>query len=271
VTNFTLNGVTMQESNGNIQLDFNDGNGGVYGFAATIQPNGATPVTGSDAAHGTSGNDTLTDSATAFNILYGAGGTDTLTGSASADTLLNGGVGADSVIGGANHDNIIVYDPTDTIENGGLGGFNLLRVDQGAIFNTSSEFPTSGLSNGLLSATVDLTGAAGHLSNFSGILLTEEAIPSNTLGTELKLNAAAVASIAPSNALDGGAHDLYIIGHPGDNIQLTDFASWTNTHTTVTPVTGGGTFTEFSAVSGGTTVHLFVDNILGNPAIAVHA
>jgi hypothetical protein len=275
VTNFTLNGVTMQESHGNIQLDYNDGNGGVDGFAAIMQPNGTTPVTGQDAAIGTSGNNVLTDSASSFNILYGDAGNDTLAGSATADTLLNGGSGSDNVTGGPNLQNIVVYDPADASENGGLNGNNILRIDQGAIFNTSQEFPTSGLSDGLLTATVNLTGAPGHLSNFEGILLTEEALASPTLGTQLVLDAAAVAAIAPANASDGGAHDLYIMGNSGDNIQLTDFASWTDTHTTVTPVPGGATFTEWTAVSGATTVHLFVDNALGhqllNAGAPVHA
>ena len=48
ITNFTLNGVTMQESSGNIQLEANNAQGGAHAFTAEMTPNGVTPVTGHD-------------------------------------------------------------------------------------------------------------------------------------------------------------------------------------------------------------------------------
>ncbi len=273
VTNFVLNGVTIDGApHTTSKINYTLSGSTTEALTSEIIPDGShTTSTYLDSQDGTSISNTLTGTSTNGNYVYGFDGSDILHGG-TGNTFLNGGAGADSVTGSSGND-VIIYDHADTIESGGVGGFDTLRIDQGAIYDTSLE--VSGASSGGFANSIVNLITGPTLSHFQEVLITEEAIASNTLGTELVLNAATIASMSPANASDGGAHDLYIVGSHGDNVQLADFGSWTNTHTTVQPVTGGATFTEWTAVSGGTTVHLFVDNVLGNPTIAggaaVHA
>jgi Ca2+-binding RTX toxin-like protein len=139
-----------------------------------ITPDGAHPISRYlNSLDGTSGPDVQTGTGINGNDVYGFGGNDTETGG-TGNTFLNGGAGANSVTGSVGND-VIVYHSTDTVEGGGAGGFDTLRIDQGAIYNTSLEV-SGAPSGGFANATVDLTTATPALSHFSEILITQEAI-----------------------------------------------------------------------------------------------
>jgi hypothetical protein len=261
ITQFDLNGVTMTQ-NGNPTINASLSGSSHEAVIAVIQPTGgANPVTLINSTDGTSGANTQTDNSATFNYLYGFGGNDTQNASgATATTILNGGTGADSVTGGSGND-VIVYDSADTLLNGN-GGFDILRIDNGAIYNTSIQFP--GASNGgFANNIVDLNGH--NIQNIEEILLTEEATADASIGTELQglTVGNVVAFTSATNTVSGTAHSIFIVGAPGDDVQLqTGLAGWSSTANTFTSP-GGQVFHQWVATAGGAaTASLFIDNDL---------
>ena len=117
--------------------------------------------------------------------------------------------------------------------------WDILRIDDGALFNTAGQGgPTSGFAN----ATVNLTGEL--ITNIEEILITEEAIPLDGIGTTLVMTAQDVANFTGSSS-----DTLYVVGSKGDKVDLTaDAVTWTDTHTD-TSSSGGQTFHLYTANS----------------------
>jgi hypothetical protein len=236
-----------------------------------MQPNNALGVTGVDSLDSHTNNASITDpTANVYNMLYTDGSGATATGGAGND-LLSGAGTTNHLIGGAG-DDILVYRPVDIQLDGGTG-FDILRVDQGAIYNSSLEV-TGASANGL-PAVDALTVAGDHLykvdlsaapmTNMEAILLTEEPIASASYGTQLEGLSVSkvVASTEATNSVSSTAHSLFIIGSPGDDVQLaTGATGWTETANTVTSA-GGQVFHQWVATTGGAaTASLFIDNDL---------
>jgi VCBS repeat-containing protein len=116
---------------------------------------------------GTAGNDVLNGTA-AGEMLLGLAGRDLLNGNGGRDTL-EGGTGADSLYG-QEGDDVIEYDPSDRVQNGG-SGVDTLRLARSATVNLGSADQVSGdsgVASGfenvdatLANAAVTLTGSAG--------------------------------------------------------------------------------------------------------------
>ena len=233
VTDFSLEGVLIQGS-GNAQLELNDTsatNSTSTAITAIVNPdNVATPTydgvlvqAKTESTDGDAAGTTITDSlASTFNYLYGAGGGDTLIGSGGSD-ILNGGPGLDTLNGNGGND-ILVYDSVNNdYIDGGLG-FDILRVDAGAL-----QLSLAGSSNPLNTLTVnpivDLTGKNIH--NIEAILITEEAgastlatDPNDDIGTTLILRAQDVLNFTDSN------DTLHVMGSPGDKLDLHTADIW---------------------------------------------
>jgi hypothetical protein len=263
VTDFDLEGITINPPSGNIQLEHEGASGKEDGITTVILPSVGGTVTGTYSVDGDQNVNTLTDSTpVTFTMLFGAEANDTLNGSSGSD-LLNGGPGSDLLNGGAGND-ILVFDPADTgvnAINGGTG-FDILRIDQGALFNTATSqggFAVPGIAN----ATVDLSTA--KIANMEAILLTEEYHSDSALGTQL--NGLSVSNVVAftevTNSLSATAHSLFIIGSPGDDVELSTGATgWTHTANTFVSA-GGQVFDQWIATTGGAaTASLFIDNDL---------
>jgi hypothetical protein len=208
-------------------------------------------------------------------MLYVDGNNATATGGIGND-LLSGAGTNNHLIGGAG-DDILVYRPTDIQLDGGTG-FDILRVDQGAIFNSSLEITAvpgpAASANGLSPANsinvggdqlyrVDLSAAP--MTNMETILLTEEPIASASYGTQLEgltVNKV-VLSTETTNSVSSTTHSLFIIGSPGDDVQLdTSATGWVHTANTFVS-SGGQVFDQWVAAGGGAaTASLFIDNDL---------
>ena len=260
VTNFTLNGTTMHESSGNIQLGNNDG-GAHDGFTVVMQTNNAAGVTGVDSADSNSANANVGDPSSnlgTYNMEYVDGNNATATGSNDSDLVSAAGTGNHEV-GGAGND-ILVYHSTDVQIDGGTG-FDILRIDQGAIFNSHIEIPSAS-NNGFANATVNLTGNTA-ITNIESILLTEEPIASAALGTELDLGYSDVINFtgATNNSLTGTAHTLFILGSPGDDVQLA--GGFTESSAANNYVSAGGqVFHQWTQTVAGVTATVYIDNDL---------
>ena len=293
ITNFTINGITMHEGSGNIQLTADDSQGAVHGFSAAIALNGPTSVLGHDSIGTTSNTTTVTGGATDPDFLFGGGNTDTLNGTTGSDflastgsgSILNGNGGVDEFIytsAGANHYNGSVLP----------GSFDILRIDDGAIFNTHLEDPLASLGPTSVAnaETVgshhfyveDLSGAL--LSDMNEILLTNEAAVVGfnpaSYGTELtglsvgKISTATDPSTTVNDFNNGFGHAptsetwlhaMFVTGSSGDDVQLSlSPTGWTDSHTTLT--TSSGTVFEHYIPTGTTlataTANLFIDNVL---------
>ena len=105
-------------------------------------------------------------------------------------------------------------------------GFDILRIDDGAVQLSQAG---SGLSNNTLNASnnilVNLSGKA--ISNIEAILITEEAgastagtDPNDDVGTTLNITAADILQYTDA------ADDLWILGNPGDVVQLGSASDW---------------------------------------------
>jgi VCBS repeat-containing protein len=278
VTDFNLEGVTLDVSGGNIQIEHEDASGKPMAVYAQMSPNDGGTVVVGDSTDGDSGNDTPVPSPNnaGQNYLYGGSGNDTLNGGAE-DDVLNGGVGNDTLNGDGGNDVLVWNGGLQTAAgNTALGdhyhggeGFDLLRVDQGALYNSTvgNKANIDFFPDQASDATVDLRGA--HIDGMEGILITEEAVisgttqsGSNALGTKILLNASDVLNFSETDT-------LYVIGSKGDSVDL-DNLSGSNVGTAtwvaggdVTPITGGVTFTQytgtFSDINGSHSVTLYVD------------
>jgi T1SS-143 domain-containing protein len=254
ITDFALEGVTIQGS-GNAQLEKDNTSStssDSTAITAIINPQDPIVQAKAESIDGDGNNNALTDSSpTTLTYYFGADGTDTLTGNSGAD-VLNGGGGADIVNGMAGND-IIVYDALDTI-NGGSNpldsaandafiqeDWDILRIDDGALSlslaGSSSNANTLGPGDNV---TVNLVGKA--ISNIEIILITEEAgqsttavDPNDNVGTTLQITAADVFNYTDAD------HELFIVGSPGDVVNLGSAASWVD-NDGVTPGVQGTTF-----------------------------
>jgi hypothetical protein len=275
VTDFTLEGVTLDVSGGNIQIEHEDSSGKAMGVYAQMSPNAGGTVIVGESIDGDSGNNTVPGT-TGQNYLYGGSGNDTLNGG-NEDDVLNGGVGNDTLNGDAGNDVLVWNGGLQTAAgNTALGdhyhggeGFDLLRVDQGALYNSTigNKANIDFFPDQASDTTVDLRGA--HIDGMEGILITEEAVISganqsgtDALGTKILLNASDVFNFSETDT-------LYVIGSKGDSVDL-DNLSGSNVGTAnwvaggdVTPIAGGVTFTQytgtFSDVNGSHSVTLYVD------------
>jgi hypothetical protein len=272
VTDFILEGVTLDASSGNIQIEHEDASNKPMAVYSQITPNKANTVIVTDSTDGDDKANTV-NGTTGQDYLYGGTNNDKLSGG-NEDDVLNGGIGNDTLNGEAGNDVLVwnggLENEADNPNSGdtyiGGTGFDLLRVDQGALFNSTiankasiDHFPTSD--------TVDLRGA--QASGMEGILITEEAVISGTtqsgdpaLGTRLLLNASDVLNFSDTDT-------LYVIGSKGDKLDL-DNATGTNIGTAtwvagsdVTPIVGGVTYTQYTGTftdgSGQHVVTLYVD------------
>lgn len=264
ITDLTLEGVRIVDpGNAQVEVD-NNPTGANEGTAivTTINPDGDAGVdvgfeySKDDPNAGGNGTLTDTDAATVDYVFGGAGG-DTITASNNGTNILNGGDildpannGADTIIGGSGTD-VLVFDPLDTL-NGGAG-FDIVRVDQGAIFNTMTAEGLA-LPAGLANATVDMRDA--NITNVESILITEEASPSGA-GTKIILNASDVIDFADnSKDADGLEGDtLYVIGSNGDSLELhLDGGVTVNSTSIVNDDARGMTFTQYNLSNGGTLI-----------------
>ena len=262
VTNFTLEGITINAPSGNIQLEHEGTSTKADGFTTIIQPSVGGSVTGTYSADGDQNVNTLTSSSSTLNMLYGAEGNDTLNGSSASD-LLNGGAGNDILKGNGGND-ILVYDPADTgagaIDGG--SGFDILRIDQGAMFNTAASqggFSVPGISSNI----VDLSSKTSTITNMEAILLTEEYHADSSLGTELQgmTGANIVAFTGGAGAINsqtGTANTLFVIGSPEDDVQLTGWTEQTATYASA----NGQLFHQWTQTVSGITATLYIDNDL---------
>ncbi|WP_374655539.1 Ig-like domain-containing protein [Dongia sp.] len=276
VTDFNLEGVTLDVSGGNIQIEHEDSSGKPMAVYAQMSPNDGGTVIVDESNDGGSGNDTKNGTG-GQDYLFGGSGNDTLNGGAE-DDVLNGGIGNDTLNGDAGND-VLVWNgglQTDAVINPASGdhyhggdGFDLLRIDQGALYNSTvgNKSSIDYFPDLAADATVDLRGA--HVDGIEGILLTEEAVisgstqsGSDALGTRILLNASDVLGFSETDT-------LYVIGSKGDTVDIdnltgtnTGGASWV-AGGDVTPIVGGVTFTQytgtFSDANGSHTVTLFVD------------
>jgi hypothetical protein len=219
-------------------------------------------VTGTYSVDGDQNVNTLTDSTPlTFTMLFGAEQNDTLNGGTGSD-VLNGGPGSDVLNGNGGND-ILVFDTADIAplaENGGAG-FDILRIDQGALYNTAT-FQGGFAVPGITSNVVDLSTKTANITNIEAILLTEEYHPDSALGTELDgLTAANVVAFTGGpgaiNSQTGTANTLFVIGSAGDDVQLTGFAESATTFTSA----GGQVFHQWNSTSGPAAT-IYIDNDL---------
>ena len=144
------------------------------------------------------------------NYQYGAAGPDDLIGDNDTD-VLNGGAGNDLLFGADGND-ILIYDPVDQKVDGG-DGFDVLRIDQAAF----------GLFNGVGVVTdaatgftvVDVVPFKPSIKNIEMLLITDDAESSPLEGGRLTLTAQDVLDMTGENY-----HQLYILGNPGDVVDL---------------------------------------------------
>ena len=267
VTDFSLEGVVIV-GQGNAQLEVNDKDDGgseATGLVQLITPGtegGTTqPFEYSD-DDGAAGPHTLADpnaGTSGADYVFGGSGNDTIN-AASGPNVLNGGDilnaannGADTINGGTGTD-LLVFDPLDTLN--GNGGFDIVRVDAGAIFNTMTAEGLT-LPAGLTNATVDMRGA--QISNVESVLITEENAASAAVGTKLILNASDVIDFTDSSkdADNAEADTLYIIGSKGDTLELhLDAGVTIGSQSLINDMARGMTFTQYNLSNGG---HLMVD------------
>nr|WP_201723817.1 immunoglobulin-like domain-containing protein [Bradyrhizobium sacchari] len=274
VTNFTLNGTHIDEATGHPQIGISGGSVSA-GFTAIMTTNNAAGVIGTDSHDSHTNGDSISDpsaNTNTYNMTYVDGKNATASGSNDADLLNAAGSPGNTESGGAGND-ILVYHPSTTI-NGG-SGFDILRIDDGAIYNSSLEISgasANGLSSGNAHTVggvnlygVDLSGA--NLTNLESILITDDPLASSLYGTELNgLTIAKVTAITEAtNSTSTTAHSLFIVGSAGDDVQLaTGAGGWTESTTTFTS-TGGQVFHQW--IPTGSTVataaaSLFIDNDL---------
>jgi len=264
VTQFDLNGVTI--GSGNLQLEYDGSSGKPDAVTSVIQPSGSNTAAAIDSQDGDQNANILTDATpNQFNDIYGAEANDTVNGSADSD-VLNGGTGADILKGNAGND-ILVYDTADiapTAIDGGTG-FDILRIDQGALYNTGA-FQGGFAVPGITNATVDLAGKLGVITNIEEILLTEEAHADASLGTMLTDGAGGLTfndvvgyTGGSVNIQTGTANTLFIVGSQGDDVQLA--AGWTEQAATYTS-SGGELFHQWTQSVSAITATIFIDNDL---------
>jgi hypothetical protein len=211
---------------------------------------------------GTADNDTIFGSKGSFNYLFGADGNDMVEGFTDPEVINGGnhGEGFDSLNGGGG-DDIIVYHPDDVI-NGGDSGFDILRVDDGAL-------ELYGNDSLLSSSNIDLTNQS--MSNIDMILLTEDANADSLRGTQLELDAWTADRMSrPAGTESGEPTNLYIVGSKGDKLTLDDFGNdWVDGNNEIPGIQpvghvddGHGQAFDIYQVSlnvGGRTTNVFVD------------
>ena len=274
VTNFTLNGTHIDEASGHPQIGITGG-GVSAGFTAVMTTNNAAGVTGTDSHDSHTNGDSISDpsaNTNTYNMTYVDGKNATASGSNDADLLNAAGSPGNTENGGAGND-ILVYHPSTTIDGG--SGFDILRIDDGAIYNSSLEI-SSASANGLSSGNahtvggvhlygVDLSGAS--LTNLESILITDDPLASSLYGTELNgLSIAKVTAITEAtNSTSATAHSLFIVGSAGDDVQLaTGAGGWTESANTFSS-TGGQVFHQWiptGSTVATATASLFIDNDL---------
>ncbi|TNE94281.1 MAG: hypothetical protein EP324_02065, partial [Gammaproteobacteria bacterium] len=218
VTDFSLEGVVFQTT-GTTQLEKTETTGKHVAVTGSMTiDNAPTPDQGfTNSTDGTAAGEILNDPTPAsYNYLYGASGGDTLNGSSDAD-ILNGGNGQDTINGNGGNDIIVFDNANNDIIDGG-DGFDLLRVDDGALALSllGSNDDANTINGNIL---VHLEGK--NISNIEGILITEEAgtstpevDPNDDIGTTITLSAQDVLDYTD----DGNT--LYILGSPGDEVDL---------------------------------------------------
>jgi hypothetical protein len=219
---------------------------------------------------GNQNNNNLSDTTSnTLNYYFGADGNDILLGSAD-DDVLNGGGGRDTLNGLAGND-MLVYDsanndiidggsnPLDSARNDAFNqeDWDILRVNDGALALSigGSGFDTNilGPANNVF---VDLTAKA--ISNIEIILITEEAgtstlevNPNDDVGTTLRITADDIFHYTDAD------HELWILGSPGDIVQLDSGGGWIDadpntagTQGTAWAGTGGQMFTAYQSTNG---------------------
>ncbi|WP_459594990.1 beta strand repeat-containing protein, partial [Bradyrhizobium diazoefficiens] len=274
VTNFTLNGTHIDEASGHPQIGISGGSVSA-GFTAVMTTNNAAGVTGTDSHDSHTNNDSISDpsaNTNTYNMTYVDGKSATASGSNDADLLNAAGSPGNVENGGAGND-ILVYHPSTTIDGG--SGFDILRIDDGAIYNSSLEISgasANGLSAGNAHTVggvhlygIDLSGA--NLTNLESILITDDPLASSLYGTELNgLSIAKVTAITEAtNSTSATAHSLFVVGSAGDDVQLaTGAGGWTESANTFTS-TGGQVFHQWiptGSTVATATASLFIDNDL---------
>ena len=157
--------------------------------------------------------------------------------------------------GGGN--DMLIYDGANNDTINGGDGFDILRIDDGALQLSQAG---SGLSNNTLGPSnnvlVNLTGKA--ITNIEVILITEEAgastagtDPNDDVGTTLNLTLADILQYTDA------ADDLWILGSRGDVVQLGSASDWRDADTATPGIQGtawsgtdGQAFTLYESNNG---------------------
>jgi len=222
--NFNVIGVTLEgvdlgpDIPVRLSYDNNDSlHNGPVGLTGIIDPANSSDALQplQPSTDGNADNDTIFGSKGSFNYLFGADGNDMIEGSSDPEVINGGnhGEGFDSLNGGAG-DDILVYHADDVI-NGGDSGFDMLRVDDGAL-------ELYGNDSLLSSSNIDLTNQS--ITNMDMVLITEDANADSLRGTQLELDAwTADRMTRPAGTESGESTNLYIVGSKGDKLTLDDF------------------------------------------------
>ena len=226
----------------------------------------ATTVSGD----GDENDNTLEDTATnTINYYFGADGADILTGR-SDDDVLDGGNGLDTLDGGAGNDTLVYDNANDDTIKGGRNpsdsdtnddfdqeDWDILRVDDGALALSQAG---SALDTNTLDSSdniiVDLRAKA--IDNIEIILITEEAgtstvavNPNDDVGTTIRITAADILEYTDDD------NELWILGSPGDVVQLDAGGGWIDSDNSTSEIqgtswagTGGQMFTLHRSTNG---------------------
>ena len=174
------------------------------------------------------------------NYQYGADGPDHLIGDNDTD-VLNGGAGNDLLFGSGGND-ILIYDPVDTKVDGG-DGFDVLRVDQAAFGLLNGVGVVTDAATGF--TVVDVVPNKANIKNMEMLLITDDADSSPLEGARLTLTAQDVLNIiSGENNVIKDNHTLFIVGNPGDVVDLGPEKSQWNDNGKVLDANGFFTYTR---------------------------
>jgi Ca2+-binding RTX toxin-like protein len=157
---------------------------------------------------GTAGNDVLTGSNTARNIMDGLAGSDTITGGSLDDTLI-GGLGTDTLNGLAGNDRLEGGDGKDAL-NGGSGDDVLIGGTGADTLTGGDGSDTANFSYATGAFTINLTTGQAKSGSDTDTLVTIE----NVVGGS---GSDTITGSAVANVLDGGAGNDTITGGAGND------------------------------------------------------
>jgi hypothetical protein len=224
ITGVTLEGVDLGPTNG-VTIGIDDiGNddsmpGVPTGITGILDPETGDALQAMQPSiDGNGSNDTIFGSKGSFSYLFGAGGDDSIE-APPEPTIINGGnaeANSFDILQGGSGDDVIVYNHNAFIDGG--GGFDILRVDDGAVDLYQKQEQGN---DSVDSSTVDLRSYG--VSNMDMILITDDADADPGKGTHLVLDAYTADQISrPGESSPTGSANLFIVGSKGDSLSLRD-------------------------------------------------